>query len=140
MNDRYPFVRQKHSYDCGPACLAMIFKYYNKCMELSEISFLAHTNYQGTNIINMCNLCKHMGVLAMAIKISKAAFYEDFTLPCIAQVCKGTNHHFVVIYEKNIFSVIIADPGCGIKKLHIINFLRCFSGTLILLEPVLKRL
>jgi len=140
MIDRYPFVRQKHSYDCGPACLAMIFKYYNKCMELSEISFLAHTNYQGTNIMNMCNVCKHMGVLAMAIKISKAAFYENFTLPCIAQVCKGTTNHFVVIYEKNIFTVIIADPSCNIKKLHIINFFKCFSGTLILLEPVLKRL
>lgn len=140
MNDRYPFVRQKHSYDCGPACLAMISKYYNKCMELSEISLLAHTDYQGTNIINMCNVCKQMGVLAMAIKISKAAFYEDFTLPCIAQVYKGTNQHFVVIYKKNIFFVIIADPGCGIKKLLIIDFLKSFNGTLILLDPVLGRL
>lgn len=134
MNSSYPFIHQITFYDCGPACLAMILKYFDKDISLEEITHMADTNIYGTNILNMCNTCRRLNLVAKPIKINHGIFYEDFTLPCIAQVVNGTRQHFVVLYEKDAFSVLIADPGDNIKRILISEFLQYFNGILILIE------
>lgn len=134
MNCFYPFIHQTTFYNCGPACLAMILNYYNKNISLEEITRMAYTNIYGTNILNMCNTCQKLNLIAKPIKINHDAFYESFTLPCIAQVINGSHQHFVVIYEKDDFSVLIADPGDNIKKIIISDFFKYFNGVLILIE------
>lgn len=95
---------------------------------------MAHTNIYRTNILNICNTCKKLNLLAKPININRDTFYENFTLPCIAQVVNGTHQHFVVLYEKDDSFVLIADPGYSIKKIRITKFLEYFNGNLILIE------
>lgn len=137
MEVEYPFVHQKYTYDCGPACIAMILKYYNKPSDLNRITLLAKTDNRGTNIKNMCTACFKLSLRAEAIRIRRDSFLDKFTLPCIAQISNRQNSmHFVVIFQKNHLSMIIADPGKGIKEISLCEFLEYFTGNLILIEAV----
>ena len=97
---KYPFIKQEDLKDCGPACLAMIIKYYRGYIPISELCELSKTSKNGTDAYHLIEASKKVGFNARGIK---KELDNNLILPIIAHVIINNNlGHFVVIYKINI--------------------------------------
>lgn len=117
--------------ECGPACLAMIFKYYGYYNIQPFISKLAEVSTSGVNLYNLAEVAQQFGFQAEAYEMG----YEhlnQINLPCIAHY---GGIHFIVIYKVSDTEVWIADPAYGKDKLSKEEFLKQWNGIVLTVEP-----
>ena len=95
------------------------------------------TDLKGTNLIGVSKCAEKLGFENVSVRVDNDGFKSKFTLPCIANVItKEGFSHFVVIYKIGKKNVIIGDPGTErIEKQDINDFLKRFTGTLLILVP-----
>lgn len=142
---KFPFVRQYDSADCGPACLQMLSKYYQKEYELNELRHICNTGKDGTSLLSLSEAAEKIGFEAIPLKINVDDFNQEIPLPCILF---WGNNHYVVLYKVSvkrngrIKSVQIADPKSGPEKLDWKTFCQKWvaepikeNGYLLLLQP-----
>lgn len=124
---KYYCIKQHDSTDCGAACIATICKQKGYNVSISKIREIAGTDKRGTNIYGMIKALQELGFNAKGVKtreIKSNIFDAKLTLPCIAHVIvDGSLLHYVVIYKITKRNIIIADPGKGIVKLTLDEFL-----------------
>lgn len=134
---RYVCIKQHDLKDCGPACLATISKQYGLKIPISKIREIAGTDMQGTSAYGIIKAAEKLGFSAKGVKATKPEdIFSEFPLPAIAHVViDGKLLHFVVIHEVNKKEIIVADPGKGIVKYRVEEFLNIWTGVLILLVP-----
>lgn len=132
----YTYIKQHDAADCGVACMSMICSYYKKDMSLTRLRDMMGTDDCGTNLSGMQYCAKKLGFESLAVRVDKEGFFEKYPLPAVANVItkKGFSH-FVVIFKITHQHVIIGDPAKRILSLTIEEFLRKFTGVLMLLEP-----
>lgn len=127
----FPFIAQHDAMDCGPACLAMISKFYGKAHSLQylrEISFLTR---EGVSLAGLNEAAGNIGVESMGVKITLDKLQIEKPFPCILF---WNNAHFVVLYgiKKNIFNnkrtFQIADPAKGYINISERDFLQCWNN------------
>ncbi len=124
------------STDCGAACLATVARFYGRTVSLANVRNLAGTDKHGTNIYGMVKAAEQLGFSAKAVKGDKASLLTDFPCPAIAHVVvNGNLFHYVVIHKVTQKTIILADPGKGIVKIGMEEFLQTWLGYLILLVP-----
>ena len=109
----FPFIQQNGMMECGPACLAMIFKYYGYHNIQSLISQLAEVTISGTNLYMLGEVAGQFGFKAEAYEM-EYKYLMEIPLPCIAHY---SGIHYIVIYKATENSVWIADPAYGKDKL-----------------------
>lgn len=132
---RYYCIKQHDISDCGAACLAIVAKQYGLKLPISYIREIAGTDQKGTNAFGMIKAAKEIGFSAKGVKAQAEHLTSQLPLPTIAHVVKDNLLHYVVIHEINKKGLIIADPAEGIKKYSREEFLKIWSGVLILLVP-----
>jgi len=133
---RYTFVKQLDSTDCAAACLAMVCLHYKKDTTVTKLRDIMGTDIQGTNLIGLSNAASELGFESQAVRVDKEGFLSDFTVPCIAQVItKEGMEHFVVVFKKNAKIVILGDPAKDLIKVKTDDFLKDFTGVLLILKP-----
>lgn len=134
---KYKHVKQHDATDCAAACLAMICLYYKKETTITRLRDLMGTDLKGTNLIGVSKCAEKLGFENVSVRVDNDGFKSKFTLPCIANVItKEGFSHFVVIYKIGKKNVIIGDPGTErIEKQDINDFLKRFTGTLLILVP-----
>lgn len=129
--------------DCGPACLRMVAKYYDKSVSLEYLRTLSYLSKQGVSLLSLTEAAEKIGFKAMAVKIDKERLIKDCPLPCILH---WDQTHFVVLYDikKTLWGkrqFRIADPGHGIITIDEKTLERGwfayadFRGTALLIEP-----
>lgn len=137
---KYYCVRQLDETDCGAACIATISKYYGLSVSVSKIREIAGTDKQGTNVYGIIKACEQLGFSTRAIKTyekNKDAIFTNFTLPAIAHiVSEEKTMHYIVVYEISKSRIVVADPDKGIKKYAPEEFLKLWTGVLILMLPI----
>jgi ATP-binding cassette subfamily B protein len=70
------------------------------------------------------------------VRVDRKGFLSEFTKPCIANVLtKEGLSHFVVIFKVTKKHVIVGDPAKDLFKQEIDQFLKEFTGILLLLKP-----
>jgi len=110
--------------DCGAACLATISKQHGLKLPITQIRELAGTDIRGTNAYGLVKAAEKLGFSAKAVKGEEEALFVQLPLPCIAHVVvDGSQFHYVVIHKITKKHVIIADPGVGVVKLTVAEFL-----------------
>lgn len=117
--------------ECGPTCLAMIFKYYGYYNIQSMLSSMTEVSTAGTNLYTLSQVAEEFGFKADAYEMS----FDDLSkiqLPCIAHY-EGV--HFIVIYKISDDYVWIADPAYGKDKLTKEEFLKKWNGIVLTVEP-----
>jgi ATP-binding cassette subfamily B protein len=135
MFRRYPLVRQNDGRDCGAAALATVALYHRLPAGLEQIRDLAGTDRVGTNLLGMAQAAEKLGFAAKAVKGPYEAL-ANVSLPAIAHVkTEDGPGHFVVLYRATKSSVVIADPGRGLRKLSRDDFGQQWTGRLLLLAP-----
>lgn len=129
-------IKQFDENDCGAACLAMIAIHFGSYLSITKIREVAGTDREGTSLKGMIEASKKLKLDAKAVKGTEQIFSPKFPVPLIAhlQYPNGSNH-FVVISKINEKRVWIYDPAIGKISNKKEDFLKIWSGYLILVSP-----
>ena len=125
---RFACVRQNDQSDCGPACLAAISLHYGRPVRLQQMRDLAGTDRIGTNLVGMMQAAERLGFMAKAVKGTMEVL-PNALLPAIAHVrTKEGLGHFVVLHKVTKKTVVVADPGRGVRHMSADEFNSMWTG------------
>lgn len=132
---RYKCVRQTDETDCGPAALATLVLHHGRSVSRQQLREMTGTDRAGTNLLGLFQAAERLGYAPQAVK----APYEGLCaapLPVIAHVTgEGGGGHFVVVYRAGPRGVVVADPAHGVGRWSRDEFVRRWSGHLLLAAP-----
>ena len=138
------YYKQRDNKDCGPTCLKIIAKYYNRTINIQQLRELSETTRVGSSLLGLSEASEKLGFRSLGVKIDLKKLLEA-PLPCILHWNKN---HYVVLYKikKEVF--YISDPGHGLLKYSKEDFLKHWignnatdqteEGIALLLEPTPK--
>jgi ATP-binding cassette subfamily B protein len=129
--DRYPWVEQQSSSDCGAACLAMISRYWGKQFPLHVLRERANVGRAGASLKGLAKAAESVGFQARPVRASFSRMAEQ-TNPWIAH---WQGEHYVVVYQVGAKRVVIADPALGRRSLSYGEFQKHWTGYGLLLDP-----
>ena len=129
-------IKQFDESDCGAACLAMIATHFGGHLSITKIREAAGTDRQATSLKGMLEAAKNLNLNAKAAKGNELIFSSKFPVPLIAhlQYQNGSNH-FVVVSKINEKRVWTYDPALGKISYKKEDFLKIWSGYLLLVSP-----
>ena len=128
---RYPFIEQQSSSDCGIACLAMISQYWGKYLSINNLRNISDVGRSGVSLKNLTLTSERLGYQARPVRASLNRL-ETEKNPWIAH---WQGDHYIVVYKVRRHQVVIADPAEGRKTLSRQAFLAGWTGYALLLEP-----
>lgn len=130
------YIRQQDLKDCGPACLAMISRYYGFTMSISKIREVAGTDLEGTNIKGLIEAGEKLGFEVKGVKATNFEALKEIPLPAIAHVVMdGGLLHYVVIHKVKNNKIYIVDPEKGFITYSLEEFGQIWTGILVLMTP-----
>ncbi len=146
--NKFPNYKQIDEKDCGPTCLRIISKFYEKNVPIEKIRNLCETTRSGSTLLGISDASEKLGFRSLGVKLTSEKLNE-VPLPCILH---WNNYHFVVLYEvkknKNGRNFLISDPAYGLISYLEEDFLKYWignnakantdEGIALLLEPSAK--
>jgi ABC-type bacteriocin/lantibiotic exporter with double-glycine peptidase domain len=130
---RVPWLPTALSYDCGPACLAMVLAWHGRDSSVDDIRERLGTSRDGTTGFELVRVARELGMEARGVKAADPAALSEVPLPAIAHYRIG---HFVVLEDvRPGRSVRVVDPMRGRLTLSLPEFHEEFSGVLVLFQP-----
>lgn len=132
----YKCVKQHDITDCGAACIATVCLQYKKEMTITKLRDMSGTDVKGTTVLGIVQTLEKLGFEAKAVRITRDAFEEKFTLPIIVRVLtKEGLTHFVVVHKIYKTKLLIADPAKGLRKIPKDEFFEDFDGFAVFCLP-----
>ena len=131
---RYPFIQQQSSSDCGAACLAMIGQYWGKRFSLNTLRNLAGVGRSGASLKGITTAAESLGFQARPVRASLSRL-SDQNNPWIAH---WEGNHYIVVYQVKGDRVLVADPAVGKRPLSRAEFTTGWTGYALLLDPTLQ--
>lgn len=126
-------VIQEEASDCGVCCLLSIIRYYGRDASLENLRISSLTTNRGVSAYNLLECAKQYGFDSVGMKVTDL---NNSYLPYIAHLnINNTLSHFVVVYEIKKENILIMDPSYGLKRINKTEFLKSFSGTILILKP-----
>lgn len=136
LNKKFVSIKQQDLKDCGPACLAMISRYYGLTIAISKIREIAGTDLQGTNVQGLIEAGEKLGFEVRGTRATQPEALHEIPLPAIAHVVVGDGMlHYVVIYKIKKNKVYVADPAKGLVTYLLEEFCQMWTGILVLMSP-----
>lgn len=141
---KFPHYKQADIKDCGPSCLRIVAKHYNKTLSIQTLRQLAETTREGTNLLYLSDAAEKIGFRTLGVRINQKKL-EEAPLPCILHWNKN---HYVVLYKIKNGIHYISDPAYGLIEYGKDEFLKFWigenasetteEGIALLLEPSLN--
>jgi ATP-binding cassette subfamily B protein len=141
----FPFYKQIDQFDCGPACLKMISKFYGRNFNPEHLRHVCNITPDGITVKSLMNGAEALGFQTVPAYITYQVLAEEAPLPCIAY---WRDRHFLVVYHVDKDSVHVADPSHGLIKYSKQEFMQAWQnntkatdetqGIVILLEPTAR--
>jgi len=126
MPKKFPFYKQPDAKDCGPTCLRIIAKNYNKSIPLQHLRTLTETTREGSGLQGLSNAAENLGFRTLGVKIDFKTLVADAPLPCIVHWNKN---HYVVVYKiDKAEKVYISDPSYGLITYKREEFIKHWIG------------
>jgi ATP-binding cassette subfamily B protein len=123
---KFPFYKQPDTKDCGPTCLRIIAKHYNKSIPLPQIRTLSETTREGSGLLGLSNAAEALGFRTLGVKINFNTLLSDAPLPCIVHWNKN---HYVVVYNiDKAGKVYVSDPAYGLITYSKAEFIKYWIG------------
>ena len=137
--NKFKCILQNDETDCGPACLAAIFRKYGLKVTIAKIRDIAGTDRQGINAHGLVKVIEHFGFQQKVVEADKSVLTNKLPLPAIAHVIIDDSLlHYVVITKVKGDTVVVSDPAKGIVKYKKEDFLKIWTNILILIAPTNK--
>lgn len=131
FGNKYPFIQQQSTADCGPTCLAMISQYWGKKFSINMLRNLANVGRAGASLKSLAAAAENVGFQARPVRASFNRLVEH-KRPWIAH---WQGDHYVVVYRVKGNRVWISDPALGRRKLSVQDFQASWTGYALLLIP-----
>jgi ATP-binding cassette subfamily B protein len=139
MKKKFPEYRQLETSDCGPTCLRIIAKHYDKVIPIDLLRKRSYINRDGVSVANLAYAAESVGFRSLAISADMSVLESRVPLPCIAMWRKK---HYVVVYKIKDNKVFVSDPAHGLIDYSRVQFFDNWrnpgsenKGVLLLLEP-----
>lgn len=129
--ERYPFIQQQSSSDCGVACLAMVALYWGKRFPLYDLRERANVSVTGASLKSLARAAEDVGFSARPVRASLQRLV-NLNNPWIAH---WEGSHFIVVYRIRGNAVTVADPALGRRVLSLHAFEDGWTGYALLLDP-----
>ena len=115
--DKFPFLHQLDSNDCGPACIRMICKYYKNEYSVGTVKAMCNLTRVGATLLDINSCLKQMGFETALLKLTD----EEIQKMPLPAVLYWKQEHYVILYkvshkEGSCF-FHIADPAFGKIKI-----------------------
>lgn len=110
---KFTFYKQQDNLDCGPTCLRMVAKFYNRNYSIQKLRALCFTGRGGTTLWNISDAAEKIGLRSLGVRATIEQL-KDVQLPCILH---WRQNHYVILYKISSTSYYIADPAKGIITL-----------------------
>jgi ATP-binding cassette subfamily B protein len=120
----FPFYKQLDHKDCGPTCLKIIAKHYQKEIDIDFLRQICETTRIGSNLSKIAEAAEKIGFRTLGVKIDLNKLSEA-PLPCILY---WNNNHFVVLYKITKKHFLVSDPAHGKLKYTKNEFLPKWIG------------
>ena len=127
----YPHIEQQSSSDCGAACLAMISRYWGQPVSINYLRELIGIGRSGASLKNLAAAAESLGYHARPVRASLNKII-DRKNPWIAH---WNGEHYVVVYRVKNNKFLVADPATEKSEVSRTEFLACWTGFALLLEP-----
>ncbi|MBA5793458.1 peptidase domain-containing ABC transporter [Flavobacterium sp. xlx-214] len=129
MAKKFPHYKQADVKDCGPTCLKIITKHYNKSLNIQTLRELSETTREGSNLLTLSEAAEKIGFRTLGVKLSLEKLLEA-PFPCILHWNKN---HYVVLYKiksrkSKIEKLYISDPAFGLLEYTQEEFLKFWIG------------
>ncbi|WP_240610517.1 cysteine peptidase family C39 domain-containing protein, partial [Mammaliicoccus stepanovicii] len=132
---KIPFIQQEDEKDCGPVCIAMICKFYNKKVSLEKIRKIAGTDKNGTNLFGLIELGKSLGLDLTGVQAESIENLKEIKFPCIAHILNEKGfEHFIIIEKVKSNKIYIVDPDLGKYSTSLNQFESYWTKILLLIE------
>ena len=130
---RFPVLLQQSAMDCGAACLTMICRYYGLKISINRLREMANVSRDGATLYSLAEAAESLGFRTRGLRGDFAALAAA-PLPAVAH---WEGYHYIVVYrvDQRRGTVTVADPALGQRRLSKDEFLRGWTGTLLLLTP-----
>lgn len=136
---KFKCISQNDETDCGPACLAAIFRKYGLKVSIAKIRDIAGTDRHGTSAYGLVKVIEHYGFQQKVVEADKTALTSKLPLPAIAHVVIDDSLlHYVAITKIKGDTVVVSDPAKGIVKYKKEDFIKIWTNILILIAPTKK--
>jgi len=141
---KFPNFRQPDSMDCGPVCLKIISEYYGKRISLDILRADSSLGISGVSLLGISKAAENIGFKSKGGRITIYQLVKLANFPCIIH---WKQDHFVVLYKVDKKYFYISDPGLGLLKYNLKEFLDGWissiskneeKGIVLLLEPTSK--
>lgn len=129
--ERYPWIEQQSSSDCGAACLAIICRYWGKQFPIHVLRERANVGREGASLKSLAKAAEDLGFHARPVRASLGRLLEQ-RHPWIAH---WEGSHFVVVYPAKGQRLIVADPAVGRRVMRPQEFQSHWTGYALLLDP-----
>lgn len=132
-------LRQRDELTCGPAALATLLTYHlgEPCSE-DEVAILASTYTEnGTSMLGLRNACRAKGYEATGYRMTLSQLREVVDgegLPVIAHYREPLAHFAVVVAVEDDV-VLVSDPASGCVTMAVDDFVRRWSGAVLVVRP-----
>ena len=77
MSLYFPHYLQLDKMDCGPTCLRMIAKYYNKSYTLQSLRVRSFITHEGVSMLGIRDAAESIGFRTNGVKISLVQLREE---------------------------------------------------------------
>ncbi len=113
--NRFRFIKQKDSMQCGVAALAMVARFYGKRYSLDYLSQIGIPTTEGISLLGLKDAAENVGFRVACVKATTSMLCKA-NQPAILH---WNQNHFVVLYKVNKAQsrFYVADPGIG-KKVY----------------------
>ena len=124
-------IRQKDAMDCGPACLAMIAKYFGSNPDIEQIRHNCALGRDGVSLLGISKAAEDIGLKTVSGSLPFHILASEAPLPCIVY---WNQNHFVVVYKikkhrKEKYTICVADPGKGFVNYNRDEFCSHWTST-----------
>lgn len=121
---KFPFHKQLDLMDCGPTCLKMIADFYGKSYDIDFLRGLTYITKSGVSLGGIAEAAEIIGFNTLGVLVDFETLKDEVKLPCIVH---WRQRHFVVVYKISKKYVYIADPGYGLTKYTIEEFIKAWT-------------
>ena len=133
---RFTPILQNDKADCGPACLLSIFKYYGLKISISELKDICGTDREGTSASGLIRGLAHYHYQYRALNMTPDGLTPDLPYPAVAHMITDDGLlHYVVVLKVKKDSIKLCDPAKGILTCKKDQFLKNWTGFLLLTAP-----
>lgn len=132
----FKYSQQNDETDCGPACIASIFKKYGLKVSIATIRDIAGTDRQGTSIYGLTKVFDYYGYQHKVVETTKNSLNLKLPLPAIAHVIiNDTLLHYVVVTKIKKDTVVVFDPAVGMVNYSKEDFDKIWTRIMIFVLP-----